>query len=94
MTYSNLRRAEPSILLWACSAVVIATSPPFSRQTMLSLKMSRIELKSSDLKEYDELKLKKHQTSSKKEKHGESVNMEAEGHTTPLAAAKTPTTPS
>jgi len=55
---------------------------------MLSLKMSRIELKSSDFLEYEELKAKKDESGSEKGRHDEPVHMATESHSTPVASAK------
>lgn len=77
--------------LLAAAYVVIATVPPFFRQgsgEMLSLKMSRIELKSSNFLEYEELKAKKYESGSEKGRHDESVHMATESHSTPVASAK------
>ena len=57
---------------------------------MLSLKMSRIELKSSDLLEYEELKLKKQQSSSEKRRDDQPVDMATESHSTPVSAKTQP----
>lgn len=52
--------------------------------------MSRIELKSSDLLEYEELKLKKQHSSSGKGGHGQSIEMAAESHSTPVSTKTQP----
>lgn len=102
LAYNDLQQIQTSRALHfalACSSLCSCHSnspaifPPgqtHQPEGMLSLKMSRIELKSSDLLEYEELKLKKQQTSSEKGNQGESVHMATEGHTTPQSSAKSP----